>query len=530
MNKLDLIVHIHLILDVYPIKRRNYIQVTRKFSKEMNIQIKPYETVVSQNYGTVILKITPEIFNDVTYLNNQTNLNFNNCKFQKLIIINETEIEFEEISLSFSFCQIQDIQIESIITEQISLHFHGCIIEGNINKNKIRSVSINNCITPSLFLQYQNRIDVSYTEENIFITKWISLLKISDVISANQLINSKQSIYVNHSKIINFTFNHNNKKKFGVYRSEYGNKDEYYLRYHLTQKDKDDLNINLHIDFSEENDIQLKIQNCIFNSFSMKGNANGKISVENTKINNLYIREFSSESEMLLYDISTYKKKSKFEIHKSNMDNCWFDNIDFNGYKLLSLYRSRFANSTFNSCNFPQNNLDFEKFKTLENIHYLDKKPQNYYKDQYETFLQLRKSLEGTGNYYEAQKLSAISKESLRKVSNLPESDKFILWLNGFSNNHGLSIKLPLLGLFGFSILFYILYLYSIDRVFKYTAFDFTLVGQYFTFLDPTHKNDFLIKKEEFTFWTLFFDFANKIIVGFYIFQFISAFRKYVKK
>lgn len=511
-------------------KEASIYKFTRKLFKEMNIQIKPYETVVNQNYGTVILKITPEIFNGVTYLNNQTNLNFNNCKFQQLIIINETEVEFENISLHFSFCQIQDIQIENIVTEQISLHFHGCIINGNINNNKIRSVSINNCITPSLFLQYQNRIDVSYTEENIFIKKWVSLLKKSDIVSANKLINNKQSIYINHSKIINFRFNHNNIKKFGVNRSEYGNKDEYYLRYHLTKKDKNDLNINLHIDFSGENDIQLKIQNCIFNSFSMKGNANGKISVENTKINNLYIREFSSESEMLLYDISAYKKDSKFEIHKSNMDNCWFDNIDFNGYKLLSLYRSRFANSTFTSCNFPQNNLDFEKFKTLENIHYLDKKPQNYYKDQYETFLQLRKSLEGTGNYYEAQKLSAISKESLRKVSSLPESDKFILWLNGFSNNHGLSIKLPLFGLFGFSILFYILYLYSMDRIFKCTAFDFTLVGQYFTFLDPTHKNDFLIKKEEFTFWTLFFDFANKIIVGFYIFQFISAFRKYVKK
>jgi hypothetical protein len=26
----------------------------------MNIQIKPYETVVNQNFGTIILKITPE--------------------------------------------------------------------------------------------------------------------------------------------------------------------------------------------------------------------------------------------------------------------------------------------------------------------------------------------------------------------------------------------------------------------------------------------------------------------------------------
>ncbi|MCC5917334.1 MAG: hypothetical protein JJU02_08395 [Cryomorphaceae bacterium] len=496
----------------------------------MEINIIPYDTIKNQNFGTAVIKITQKIFDGVSYLDNRTNLNFDNCKFQKLIISNESKIDFERISLNFSFCHIQDIQIESIETEQISLHFHGCIVSGNINQDKFTSVSINNCVTPSLFLQYQARIDISYTEENIFIRKWKTLLKNSDVKSANELISLKQSLYINHSKNINIRFNHNEKTGDGVYRTQHEQIEDYRIRYHLTKEDKKKLNINLNFDFSRENDEQLKIQNCILNSLSMQGSANGKITIENTKINNLYIREFSSESEMLLYNISPYLNDSKLEVHKSNMDNCWFDNIDFNGYELLSLFRSRFANSTFTSCNFPKDSLSFEKFKTLENIHYSDKKPQNYYKDQYETFLQLRKSLEGTGNYYEAQKLSAISKDSLRKVSTLSKSDKFILCLNSLSNNHGLSIKRPFIGLFVFSILFYILYLNSIDRIFKPTDFDWTLVGQYFSFLDLTHRNDFLIPKAEFTFWTLFLDFGNKIIVGFFIFQFISAFRKYVKK
>lgn len=496
----------------------------------MEIQLKPYKTIENQEFGTAVIKITPELFDNVTYLNNKTVLNLDNCKFQKLIITNESQVDFENISLNFSFCQIQDIQIGSIVTEQISIHFHGCIVTGNINHKLIKSVSVNNCITPSLFLQYQTRIDISYTEENIFIKKWKTLLKGSDVKSANQLIALKQSLYINHSKNINVRFNHSEKAKKGVYRSPHEQIEYYKIRYRLIKEDKKKLNINLSIDFSKENDEQLKIENCILNSLSFRGSANGKISIENTEINNLFIRDFSSQSEMLLYNVSPYLTDSKMEVHKSNMDNSWFDNIDFNGYKTLSFYRTRFTKATFTSCNFPKDSLSFAKFKTLENIHYPEKKPQNYYKDQYETFLQLRKSLEGSGNYFEAQKLGAISKDSLRKISSLPKSDKFILCLNSFSNNHGLSIKRPFFGLLFFSILFYIFYLLSIGRIFKATEFDWNLVGHYFSFLDLTHRKDFLIPKSEYTFWTLFLDFGNKVIVGFFIFQFISAFRKYVKK
>tara|TARA_R110002051_G_scaffold185303_3_gene254777 strand:- start:15030 stop:16520 length:1491 start_codon:yes stop_codon:yes gene_type:complete len=496
----------------------------------LEIQLEPYKTIKNQDYGTAEIKITQEVFEEIAFVNNRTVLNFENCRFKKLIIINESEIEYESISLNFSFCQIEDIQIESITTNQISFHFHGCIVSGNINSKSIKSVSINNCITPSLFLQYQKRINISYTEENIFISKWKTLLIGSDVKSANELIGNKQSIYVNHSKNVNVRFNHNEKEQIGVYRSQQEQLEEYKIRYYLTKEDKTKLNINLSLDFSKEDDELLKIEDCILNSLSLRGSANGKISIENTRINNLFIRDFSSQSEMLLYNISPYLTDSKVEVHKSNMDNSWFDNIDFNGYKTLSFYRTRFTKATFTSCNFPKDSLSFAKFKTLENIHYPDKKPQNYYKDQYETFLQLRKSLESSGNYFEAQKLSAISKDSLRKISSLPKSDKFILGLNSVSNNHGLSIKRPFIGLLIFSILFYIFYLLSIDRVFKSTDFDWSLVGHYFSFLDLTHRKDFLIPKSEYTFWTLFLDFGNKIIVGFFIFQFISAFRKYVKK
>ncbi len=484
----------------------------------MSIQLTPYNSIDNLTLENAEIILSPKVFEGVDYQPGKSVLSFMNCRFKKLIIQNDTNIDFKEIMISFSYCQIQNIEIKSIATKTIGLSLHGSIINGNITNKELNYIGLNNCITPSLFLQYQNKINISYTEENIFVKNWIKLLQATNIKSLDDLLTLKQSLFINHSKEIFINFNHSKPEKRGIYRNKFSQNPDWKICYTLHPKQKKKLNINISIDFSNQDDIKLRVVEGVLNSLSLTGNANGSINIENTAINNLYIRSFSSQSESLFYNIYPYNSDSKFEVHKSNMDNCWFDNIDFNGYKSLSFYRARFAKASFTSCNFPNDNLSFEKFKVLENIHYPDKKPQNYYKDQYETFLQLKKSLEGSGNYHEAQKLGAISKESLRKISSLSGWDKFILWLNAKSNNHGMSIKRAVLGLLIFSIGFYILYLLSINRIFNSNEIDWTLVGHYFSFLDLTHRKDFLVSKDEFNFWTLTIDFTNKIVVGWFLY------------
>lgn len=495
----------------------------------MKIQLIAYNPIDNLTSNEAEIIISSEVFDGINYQSGKSVLSFTNCRFKKLIIQNDADIDFKEIIISFSYCQIQNFEIKSIVTKKIGLSFHGCLINGNINNENLKYIGLNNCITPSLFLQKQDKINISFTEENLFVRNWIKLLKATDIKSVDDLLNLKQSLIINHSKEISINFNHSKSEKKGIYRDKFSQNPDWEIRYILHPKQKEKLNINISIDFSNQEDIQLKVGECILNSLSFTGTANGSVNIENTVINNFFIRSFSSKSESLFYNIYPNTSDSKFEVHKSNMDNCWFDNIDFNGYKSLSFYRTRFAKASFTSCNFPNDNLSFEKFKVLENIHYPEKKSQNYYKDQYETFLQLKKSLENSGNYHEAQKLGAISKESLRKISSLSEWDKFILWLNAKSNNHGMSIKRATLGLLFFSVLFYILYLLSINRIFNSNEIDWTLVGNYFSFLDITHRNDFLVTKNEFNFWTLIIDFTHKIVAGFFIYQFITAFRKYGK-
>jgi hypothetical protein len=140
-------------------------------------------------------------------------------------------------------------------------------------------------------------------------------------------------------------------------------------------------------------------------------------------------------------------------------------------------------------------------------VHYPENKKDNFYKDQYETFLQLKNALEKTGNIYEAQKLQAISFEALRKIEDLSAWDKFILFLNDFSNQHGLSISRPLKWFFICSIILYLTYLYSLQRLFNDQNIDWNLIGYYFSFLDLTHRSDFLVEKEEFNSISLAVDF-----------------------
>ncbi|MRG49025.1 hypothetical protein GFS24_28205 [Chitinophaga sp. SYP-B3965] len=109
--------------------------------------------------------------------------------------------------------------------------------------------------------------------------------------------------------------------------------------------------------------------------------------------------------------------------------------------------------------------------------------------------------------------------------------DLFNFWLNKKSNNHGESWRRALC--FSFYVLFsiYILYFISANwgRPFEWSGTgDF--IGNFFSFLDITHKIDFMVDKEKLNGFAKFLDFFGRIATGYCIFQFIAAFRRHGKK
>lgn len=503
----------------------------------MNIlYLTPYQKTENQDYPLetkIIIRATD--FANSKFQDGKSTFSFIGCRFKKLLIENTESIDFGNISIDFFGCFIEEINIENITTTNVSLYFGSSLIQGRIKSQNISGIEVNNSLLhDSLFLLNLNRVRISYTEENIFPRRW---KKLFDSLHTNfeTVIKNKNSYYLYDCKNITFSINEKSVRKSGFYLSPFPTTKERSLGYYLTQEEKHKLILNLYIKYSAEIENKLtKIINAKLSSLSLSGFSTGEVQIENTRLDNFYIREFSTQLGAVFYNIKPYRHEhedKKLEIHTSNLDKVTFDNFSFDDFTTISLYRNKFGQSTsFISCNFPDTYKGFEKFKTIENIHYPERKDDNYYKIRYETFLQIKKVLENSGNYYESQKLQAVSNEALRKIEKLPYWDRFILRLNNISNTHGLSITKPFKWIIGTSVCLYVIYLWSLGRMFTCNDIDWNLFGYYFSFLDITHRTDFLVTKTEINGLSLFVDYLNKVLIGFFIYQFIAAFRKYGRK
>ncbi|RZJ92305.1 MAG: hypothetical protein EOO20_02315 [Chryseobacterium sp.] len=499
------------------------------------INPKPYIPTDSKDFDELKIVLRNQDFEGTASLPGKIAVVFNFCFIKKLTIENSENIEFEEVSIMFNNCFIGDLQIDSIVSKNISIIIHSSMFSGRVSASDLKSFSINNCILEnSIFLLGVPIIDITYTTENIFPYLWERFFIKRDVVDYKPLLSQQQQYHIEAPKSLRITSSRKETDKTGIYRLRYNSKADYMVGYRLSREEESLLKPQLFIDYgTDKADIKTTIENVSLYSLSLTGNPDGKVSVENTNIGNWYLSDFSPKDEVGFYNINPRKphdEETKIGIHKSNLDKVWFDNVYFGDYDRLSFYRSKFSNASFTSCSFPEEYKTYEKFSPIKNIHYPENRTVNHHKDQYEIFLQLKQALETTGNYYEAQKLQAISHTALNKVPSITSADKFILSINRISNYHGLSIKEPFYWFLGVSTSFYLLYLWSLGLAFQCTAFDPNLIGYYFSFVDITHRSDFLLDKNKLTGWALAIDSFHKFLIGFLIYQFVAAFRKYGKK
>jgi hypothetical protein len=475
----------------------------------MNFIIKPFSRVTNFSNKHLVIKLTKSDFEGIEFKRGTSVLPFFNCFFEKLTIINEEEIPFEHISIDFFNCILPDIEIQTIESQNISFGFYRSFIAGSIKCLNINGVEINNCLTiGSLFVIDVPKVQIKFTKENFEENQWNGLFIQYYVTQIQEILNKPISYFI-----------HNPNRLHIVSNFEF---------------DKERFMPEINVLYEKgENHIESIISGMSLNKISLSGNPAGNLSIENTRIKNWYIHNFRPNGNVSFYSIAPFSKaepENKIGIHNSKLDGVEFDNVSFDSYSIISLYRTKFSKVIFTSCDFPEDYSTFSKFVPIENVHYPDERPKNYAKAQYEIFLQLKKALEDRGNYYEAQKLQAISHEALRQIKTIPWYDRAILNINNWSNSHGLSVKRPLTGFVVISIPIYLIYLLSINRIFNNSDFDASLIGYYFSFIDITHRVDFLVEKSKFSWWTLIIDYLGKITVGFFIYQFIAAFRKYGKK
>src|SRR5690554_4116683 len=145
------------------------------------VEITPYEPIEHTMYANeTVIKLKAASFAGVQFDAERTTISFSECSFRKITIRNSEDIDFENISIQFFGCYIDDIQIEKIKTQNISINFFSSIISGVVKSEQICSIRINNCICKSLFLLKQKNVNISYTEENVFPLLWKKVLKIAN--------------------------------------------------------------------------------------------------------------------------------------------------------------------------------------------------------------------------------------------------------------------------------------------------------------------------------------------------------------
>jgi hypothetical protein len=495
---------------------------------------KPYHEVYNMGYReTAVLKLEKAHFAGIPYSAGKMVLAFEFCLFNKLIIENEEALDFEEVSISFLNTYIRELEIKNIADNKISVSLASCIFSGNISASKLSSVQVNNCLlVRGLFLLGLPNIRISYTTENIFPFWWNQLFKRTGT-GLSFFSENEQRYHIESPVRLVVTSSKKSDDKPGYYLIEH-NTSPYHIGYHLSGARENALKFSLFVKYSGDVDESTQIENVNLHALSLTGNPNGKVAVENTRISNWYLSEFSPKTEAGFYNITPYLPSDEptlVGIHQCNLDKVWFDNVDFESFQRLSFYRSKFSNAIFTACSFPDAYEKFSHFMPIANIHYPENKTVNYDKDQYEIFLQLKKAMDATGNNYESLKMQAVSQSALRKIKSISSADRFILRVSKFSNEHGQSISRPFWLFMAVSISGYVLYLSTLGLIFQPTEFNPNLIGYYFSFIDITHRSDFLVdKKSELNGWALATDYFVKLLLGYLIVQFVAAFRKYVRK
>lgn len=166
-----------------------------------------------------------------------------------------------------------------------------------------------------------------------------------------------------------------------------------------------------------------------------------------------------------------------------------------------------------------------------------------YFEQKISVYNQLKRIFENQGDVVEATWYHAKAMANQQRLLSLQYHEKADKWwseeafelfnfrLNKISNNHGESWRMALCFSFSVLLVIYTLYFTAInfEKPFALDGID-DFIGNFFSFLDITHKIDFMVEKEVLNGWAKFLDFFGRVATGYCIYQFIAAFRRHGKK
>lgn len=451
---------------------------------------------------------------------------FNFLSFEEYMIIENCLFQEEFVTSSSDFAK-KIFLSNSLFNKKIS--FKDC--------NFSKELNINQCIFSKnlsiLLTKFDNRLEVtnSLFHTNFLISNTSVKLAVIDKCSLGKTLtlfnfSSEILIQITSCQITNGLHICNCNSKNLVISESIGNK-----------------SIINQISFSASIPTMTVIENTVVNTIELAGCTIGKssvITVNSIPLNKIEFRKCINQGQVDFVNISpkleviklTYQengdiqteiinKESALIIHDSTLGKTQFINSDISLFETID-----FKDSIFNEMILLiPNELRFND--SIE------------YKQQQLGYAQLKQIYQRQGDQLTASNYYALEIEAHRnKLQNenewrsLPE--RFTLFLNRWSNNHGTSWELA----FGYTVvvtfLSYLLYSFSLGLLIKCSPYCMASMlnprfwSGLFEFFLPIHRFGFLGVPD--TGWSAFIDVVGRIFIGYGIYQTIQAFRKHGRR
>lgn len=295
----------------------------------------------------------------------------------------------------------------------------------------------------------------------------------------------------------------------------------------------------LNLNFSEKSSGVLDFRNTCFKEVNLKGiNFNNSLFLRDCSYDKLTFSHFFNKALVSLNNNKVEGKKGDFFallIENSNLGNTEFYDFDFSVYQVVRIIDSRLDNVFANGVEwFRPDQLEVDESE-------LD--PKKTLSQKREIYRQLKLAAEKQSDRIMALEFKAKEVETHRLALNLSKEKKADRWaiLAGKTNDHGQDWIKPLQAIilisFGF---FFPLFIaadpeitfwpdFSIDGL-KLFGLKFSehskIIPQLF---NPARRVSEMFDKIQYPFWVYFLDGFQRIVLAFFIFQIVSAFRKFVK-
>lgn len=327
------------------------------------------------------------------------------------------------------------------------------------------------------------------------------------------------------------TFNHNLPEEIWIQDSKFKNGIEFSGDCFTIDK--------LTVVFSEKSSGVIDFREIYFSEVNLKGNNfNNSLFLRDCTYDRLFLSHLFNKSLISFNNNNPDGKKgnpSELRIQNSNLGNTEFYDFDFSSYPVVRIIDSRLDNIFVNGVEwFASTQLQVDELET---------DPKKILSQRREIYRQLKLAAEKQSDRITALEFKTKEVETHRLTLELGKVKKADRWaiLAGKTNDHGQDWIKPLWTIILVSLGFFFPLFFIADAEINFWP-DFSMDGikllgsklsdhskvipQLF---NPTRRVSDMFKVIEYPFWVYLLDGLQRIILAFFIFQIVSAFRKFVK-